>query len=263
MSVLSHLESLSNNLNIAENEAGKIDTSINTLYTRLGYYFTSGMKERFRFGSSVRRTMLPRSADIYSDVDYMIVFDNSDKYKPQTFISRLKKFAEQYYSSSEIYQSHPTLVLDLNHIKFDLVPSYRESWGGLYIPAPYSSFAEWMFTDPFSLNSSLDAANATNSYRIRPLIRLIKYWNAKSGYIYSSFELEQKIVGMSFHYCSNLKDCVYTTFENLYNSSWDLVTSKREKVERAKTIIDAVKNYEKNEMPYTAETEIKKLLPGL
>ena len=83
MSVLSYLENLASLLNIAEREADNIDRSINTLYTRLRNYFRNGdLKEQFRFGSSIRKTMLPRNADPKSDVDYMVVFDNAISYKP-------------------------------------------------------------------------------------------------------------------------------------------------------------------------------------
>ena len=96
MSVLSFLNDLSSKLNIAENESASIQRSVDAIYSRLGLYFESDVKERIRFGSSTRKTMLPRIGDPASDVDYMVVFDNSSGYKPQTFISRLKRFAEKY-----------------------------------------------------------------------------------------------------------------------------------------------------------------------
>lgn len=55
----------------------------------------------------------------------MIVFDNVNNYTPQTFLTRLKNFAEEYYSRSEIYQDSPAIVLELNHIKFELVSAYK------------------------------------------------------------------------------------------------------------------------------------------
>lgn len=263
MSVQAHLNGLASSLNIADNESASITTSVNTLHYRLGSWFPSdNMKERFRFGSSTRRTMLPRAADSRSDVDYMIVFDNSDGAKPQTLISRLKRFAEAKYSTSQIYQSSPTVVLELNHIKFDLVPGYR-SWGTLYIPAPYSSYQNWISTDPHSFNSQIDSANSQAGYRVKPVVRLIKYWNARNGYVWDSYQLEKMIVGFSFLFCSNIRDCMYSAFETMHSNRWNLPTYKREKVERAKSIIDNTKYYEREGMPITAEQEIKKLLPSL
>lgn len=226
MSVLSYLNDLGGRLNIAENESFSISTSTDTLYSRLGYYFSSDdLLERFRFGSSTRKTMLPRAADYKSDVDYMIVFSNSYGYKPQTFISRLKRFAENRYSSSEIYQSSPTVTLFLNHIKFDLVPAYR-NYGQLYIPAPSSSFEDWMYTDPLSLNPKLEQANQNNGHRMRRLIRLVKYWNAENTHIYDSFSLEESIVGFSYYGDDNLKEMFHSAIRNLHTMRFYLPSYK-------------------------------------
>jgi hypothetical protein len=266
MSVLSHLQNLASRLNIAEIESEKIDRSINTLYKRLGNYFVNGdLKERFRFGSSVRKTMLPRNADYNSDIDYMIVFENANGYKPQTFISRLKKFAEVSYSKSEIYQSFPTVVLVLGHIKFDLVPSYRiPYWRNLYIPAPRTYYTDWMETDPLSFNIRIDEANKREGFLLKPMIRLLKYWNASNGYIYNSYDLEQKIASMSFSNCANLKDYLFLAIYNLNALDLSgLSEYKRQKVYIAKQIVITIRQYEVLNCPIMAEEEVKKLLPEL
>ena len=75
--------------------------TIDTLSSRLDAWFGKDITEKFRFGSSTRDTILPRSIDARSDIDYMIVFSES-KYKPQTYIDKLRTFAENKYSSSDI-----------------------------------------------------------------------------------------------------------------------------------------------------------------
>ncbi|PSF33877.1 nucleotidyltransferase [Aphanothece hegewaldii CCALA 016] len=261
MSVLSYLENLASLLNMAERESINIDRSINTLHTRLGNRFsTDQLKERFRFGSSVRRTMLPRNADPNSDVDYMVVFDNTLNYKPQTFMSYLKKFAEIYYSRSEIYQSSPTVVLVLGHIKFDLVPSYR-NWNNLYIPAPRTHYNDWMITDPLSFNDTIEKVNKNTNFLFKPMIRLLKYWNASNSYIYESYTLEQKMTNTSFYFCHNLKDYLFSAIDSL--NIWDLPSYQHQKVERAKQIIKNVRQYEQDGKSIFAELEIKKLFPEL
>jgi len=261
MSTLSYLQSLASLLNIAELESSNIDRSIDTLYTRLGRYFTDvGLKERFRFGSSVRKTMLPRYADPNSDVDYMVVFENISGYKPQTFISRLRKFAESYYSRSEIYQSSPTVVLVLGHIKFDLVPGYRNR-GSLYIPASRSDYSDWIVTDPLSFNTVIEQANKNEGFRLKPMLRLLKYWNANNRYIYESYSLEQRMANINFHTCNNLKDYLFSAIDGF--STWDLPEYKRQKLDRAKQIVTNVRQYEQRGLAIASETEIKKLLPEL
>lgn len=265
MSVLSHLQNTATNLVLSSSEKSSIDTSISTLKTRLNDWFGPDIEEQIKFGSSTRGTILPRKTDRRSDIDYMIVFDNENDYKPQTFIDRLKKFAENYYSTSEIHQSHPTVVLMLNHIKFDLVPAYKEEKifiaDTLYIPAPKSDFTDWISTDPNGFNQELIDKNNANSNLIKPMIRLVKYWNALNNYVYDSFELEQDLVGNSYWACYNLKDYFFDAIDSL--SSWNFPQYKAEKVQRAKDIIEKVKEYEDDDKTVSAETEVKKLIPEL
>lgn len=263
MSVLNHLGSTSSNLVLSSSERNSINTSINTLRTRLNEWFGDDINEQIKFGSSTRGTILPRKADDQSDIDYMIVFDNEEDYKPQTYINKLKEFAENKYSTSEIHQSHPTVVLELNHIKFDLVPAYKTGWLTVttYIPAPISDFTDWISTDPNGFNQKLTDKNNSHDYFIKPLVRLVKYWNAYNSYVYYSFELEQKLLEPSYWNCSNLKDYFFAAIKSL--PAWGLPQYKADKVQRAKDIVDTTIEYENNNMPESAEREIKKLIPEI
>lgn len=112
----SYFTDLASDLVLSETEKSSITTSISTIKFRLGLYF-SDITEKKVFGSYIRGTILPRKADASSDIDIVVMFLNPNGYKPQTFLNRLKNFAEHYYSTSEIYQSNPTVVLELNHMR--------------------------------------------------------------------------------------------------------------------------------------------------
>ncbi|WP_144697917.1 SMODS domain-containing nucleotidyltransferase [Fictibacillus phosphorivorans] len=260
MSVQTYLGNLASKLNLKEEEKDKVIKSISTLATRLDLYFYNDLKEHFKFGSYTRGTILPRKADLYSDVDYMVVFENPNNYKPQTLLNHLKNFVNSYYKSSEIYQSHPTIVLDLNHIKFELVPAKKDYFGELYIPSKSSPFEEWIKTDPNAFNQKLTDKNKTNYYEIKPLVRLLKYWNRLNGSYRSSYMLENWIVENYYWDCTNIKDYVFSAIEKMEYSYFDTQGYKN-KVDRAKKIVADTKEYERQNMPYTAETEIKKLFP--
>ncbi len=119
MTVNSYLTTLSSALVLRGTEKDSISTSISTLKLRLSSHFGTDINNQFRFGSSERETILPRKADENSDIDYMIVFNTSSgTFKPQTYLDRIRRFAEKYYSSSEIRQSNPTVVLELDHLFF-------------------------------------------------------------------------------------------------------------------------------------------------
>lgn len=259
MSVNSYLNSLASDLVLSDDENESIKKSISTLETRLKNWFGSAVIESFKFGSYTRGTILPRKVDSDSDIDYMVVFDNSNNYNPQTYLNRLKSFVENYYSTSEIHQSSPTIVLKLNHIKFELVPAYS-SWGTYYIPNGNGS---WMTTYPNAFNSQLTQANNNNSYKIKPLVRLIKHWNVNVNYHYlTSYKIEEKIAyNMSFptYFSTNYTDYAKRAFNELKNLTYN--TDILNRINRALERIDKAIEYENNGQPYFASQEIKKVFP--
>ena len=263
MSVLSHLDNVASNFVLTSTEQASITTSINTLKSRINAHFSSNVKEHFQFGSSTRDTILPRKYDERSDIDFMIIFNNPNNYKPQTLLNWLKDFVEKYYSKSEIFQSHPTIVLELLHIKFELVPAMKDAWGNISIPSPSSSYADWMSTDPNGLNKKVTDKNTSNNYKIKPLIRLMKYWNVKKvNRGYCSFGLETWIVDRSFYGCTNLKDYLFKCFDDLSYSYNDHQHIK-DAVDKTKQVIANVRQYEKQENNISAESEIKKIIPDI
>lgn len=257
MSVLGYLQTRASNAVLSTTERSTISTSISTLQARLRSYFPTELEEHFRFGSSTRDTILPRSMDEHSDIDYMIAFKVGG-YTPQTYLDRTKRFVNYYYSFSEIYQSSPTIVLELNHIKFDLVAALKQAWGtGYQIP---NSSGGWQDTNPNDFNQALETANKNNAYLLKPTIRLAKFWNADNGFVYDSFSFEKWIMGQSFWGVSNQRDYLFAVFDNLtthnVSEQW-----RKDKIERAKKIVAKVRECEKSDMPYSAEAEVKKIIP--
>lgn len=259
MTVLSYLRKVANEAFLNGSEKDSIDKSISTLESRLKSYYGSNISENFRFGSSTRGTILPRSMDANSDIDYMVVFSN-DEYKPNTYLNNLKRFVKTYYGRSEIYQSSPTIVLELSHIKFELVPAIDDYWSAYKIPAKASDYSDWTATDPNDFNESLTSANKSNKNLIKPLVRVVKYWNSQNGYVFDSYDLEKELVDKFYFLCYDLKDYFYSAMSSLelgyFDAQW-----KKDKLTRAKDIIRRTKQYEADDMPYTAEDEIKKLIP--
>jgi predicted nucleotidyltransferase len=251
MSVLSYLTDLSSSITIADWERTSIDTSINTLSTKLGNYFDN-IESKFVFGSYDRKTILRRSKDSNSDVDFLVCFKDGSEWTPQTLMNRLKRFAEANYSKNEIYQSSPTIVLELSHIKFELVPA----WGTFNIPAPASSYTTWIGTYPLTFKDKLNDKNRDNNYQIRKLIRLLKYWNVLNYRVYSSYEIEEYVVGKFFFLCYNLKDYFFQAVEGL--PTYNLPEYKQNKVDRLKKIVAETKENERQGWNTLAEIEIKK-----
>ena len=265
MSVNSYLTTLSNQAIIRDAEKRSIQKSIGTLSARLNAYFGDHIKTHFIFGSYSRGTILPRIMDGKSDIDYMVVFNDAG-YKPQTYLDRLRKFVEFYYSRSEIAQSNPTIALSLNHIRFELVPAVDDWWHGLRIPAKASAYSDWLETDPTDFNDSLVASNKNNDNKIKPLVRLIKYWNAQNDYVYESYELEQMVVGRGYWDVGGLltpgrlKDYFYKFMGSL-SYGWDTAQWRINRIDRAQSIIAEAERWEIAGYDVTAEQTIQRVLP--
>ncbi|WP_250510623.1 nucleotidyltransferase [Caballeronia sp. GACF4] len=257
MSVISYLDGRANQAVLSALEEASINISIQTIGNRLTSYFGTNISKQFRFGSSTRATILPRSMDEHSDIDYMVVFSDSG-YTPQTYLDRLKRFADFHYSSSDIKQSSPSIVLQLNHIKFDLVPALsRYPWGGFQIPNGPNL---WQDTDPYDFNATITAKNAAEHYRFKPAVRLLKFWNATNGYVFDSFSLEKYAAGLNYYGAYNVAGYLYTMINNLgvgyMEAQW-----RKDRVERAKQLVTSVRQYEAAGLYQVAETEVKKIIP--
>lgn len=212
LSINQHLLQLAGKYYISNGspEQIKIDVSVDTIKKNLKGHFSNSIKEIIEFGSYKRDTILPRKYDEYSDVDLMVVFNHAAlKVTPETYRNYLIEFAKKYYSRSEFYKSSPTVVLELDHIKYDLVPAYeiRYTWASgrtLYIP---QNAATWRSTDPRAFNAQQIAVNNRHNYHIKRVIRLLKAWNSKVGYPLSSYELEMEVTNnMLFFNCISLED---------------------------------------------------------
>jgi predicted nucleotidyltransferase len=180
-------------------ESVKIDTSVSNLFSSVKNYFGKRVISVGTFGSYTRDTILPRTYDRYSDVDIMVVFNQDTLYTSETYRTWLKQFAEFEYKRSRISKDFPTVVVDMNHIKLDLIPTLidYDRWynSTTWIPDRNNS---WQTTDPNGFNSKLIEANTRYNSVVKPIIRLLKAWNSRNEYPYYSFELEQFIADMDF-----------------------------------------------------------------
>lgn len=260
MSCNSYLVSIARSLVLSDQEKESIARSITTLQSRLDSWFGNAVTKHFQFGSSVRETILPRKVDSNSDIDYMVVFDNGDNSKPQTYLEQLKRFATKKYSTSEVFRDHPTTVLSLNHIKFELVPAI--SYYGLddyyQILADTTSYMDWTLTRPMDINNRLNTKNNQYHYQIKRLVRLLKYWNVLNGKVYSSYELESYVINHVFFGCSSLEDYFYEAVKHLPEGT--LPEYKKNKVQSLKTKISAIPLL-KLVGEGCAESSLQKILP--
>lgn len=264
MTINSYLTGLANLAILRDDEKASVQRSITSLQTRLANHFGKQIGQDFVFGSYSRGTILPRSMDPQSDVDYMVVFSDTGL-QPLSYLDRLRRFAEVQYARSEVALSHPTVVLELNHIRFELVPALQHWFSGLQIPAKGSSYQNWKDTDPSGFNRTLTSANQANGNLIKPLVRVMKYWNATAKYPFESYALEQHIAGQGYGFYGllatrPLADYFFKAIDSL-DAGWSAPQWKQEAVDRLKQLASLAKSQERSGNIIQAERTIKRLLP--
>ncbi len=242
-------------------ERNKIDISVENIMNNLEEYFEDEVDETLVFGSYLRDTILPRLYDPNSDIDILIQFNTEDfeKLKPESYRNQLKKFAEDYYPNSLVTKDHPSIVLELNHIKFDLVPSIFDE-GFIYdsIEIPDKN-GGWMETEPEAFNEKLTQTNTRYNSIVKPIIRLLKFWNASHDYPYFSFELETQISEMNFNN-DNYESGFLYAIKKL--STYGLPDWATQRIEILKNNANWVKEYLERGNIEKAKSSLSRILPG-
>jgi predicted nucleotidyltransferase len=238
------LKDIAKNLIITKQEKETIKKRLKNFEEKLYNYFDEEIDNISVFGSFKRGTILPRRFDQNSDVDILIVF-NQDKKEltPQTYINQLQKFASKEYPRTLVKKDYPCVILEMDKIKFDLVPCRISTplinlFGSFKYQIPNRS-DNWINTYPDDFHDTLKDANTSYNSIVKPIIRLLKCWNAYNDYPFSSFELEQAIVDMDF------SDHNYETgfLHAIDELSYPDAISKQKKVESIQKKADKIRNY--------------------
>jgi predicted nucleotidyltransferase len=257
-----HLKKIASELFIKKDsdERIMIEESTDEILSNLEEHFDDEIDYTIVFGSYTRDTILPRLYDSNSDIDILVQF--SDKYerlKPESYRTQLKTFAEAFYHGDIVIKDHPSIVVELNFIKFDLVPAIFDEgffYDSIEIPGKNS---EWIETEPEKFNEELTEANTKYNSIVKPIIRLLKYWNASQGYPYYSFELESMIAKMDFT-DDNYQSGFLYAIKGL--STWDLPSEATRKVDSLKAKGGWIKEYLKRGDIYQAKAVVSRILPG-
>lgn len=140
-------------------------------------------------GSAGRETII-RPLD---DVDLFAEFTNKDsiferyRYDSQAFLYRVRDALAGY--SVKIVGARGQAVRlfykDAPHV--DIAPVFKWSSGGFALP---NGTGGWLTTDPDVHAEYMVRRNAELSYRLKPLVRMLKRWNNVHSQHFKSFHLE-------------------------------------------------------------------------
>ncbi len=197
-----YLLELSEKLKFSSDMKEKIDASIEYFKQKFWGHFQDRLNDVIVFGSYSRGTII--SKDDLADVDIVAIY-KSKEFQPDTYLKQIRNFCENIYPRTKIYQDHPTIVIDMEQIKFEIVPSYFISTDIVKIPAPHNREIKWVNTNPSLLINKVVNKDKNNKNLIIPVIRILKYWNILNKRPFSSFQIENAIISKLFN-CSTLKE---------------------------------------------------------
>lgn len=151
----------------------------------------------FPIGSYARGTLCASERDI----DLMAPFapwgktGYWDRHKDDSraFLYWVRDNLNDRYATTNVSSRQVAVTLDFTTIVVEVVPCFPRKGGGYLMPNGRGKF---MGTNPPFHAQLIADADKAKSYRLKPLIRLIKFWNIANGHHLSSFHVESMIKQM-------------------------------------------------------------------
>lgn len=195
--LLQSISDLIENISVTDRQEANIEASFENLKTCLTKEESGlSVKEVFLNGSYERDTII---RPLY-DVDLFAVIDESEYCvngvdpKPQTVLNNFKNYLnglDDY--KDKVKQDRPCVTVVLSDKNFDVLPSLRKS-GALYIPN--EALDGWIFTDPKTHTNSLYEVHKRRSYRVKNVVKAVKYWKRENKQNIPSFHVEEVAINV-------------------------------------------------------------------
>jgi hypothetical protein len=147
------------------------------------------MAERsFTIGSYRRGTLVrpERDIDLLAPLDYTTYKDRFDN-DSRAFLYFVRDELNDRYALSKVSSRGVAVLLDFNVIRADVVPAFRRMGGGYFIP---DGRKRWTATNPDFHTRIIRDRDRELGERLKPLIRLMKFWNIQNGGHLRSFHVE-------------------------------------------------------------------------
>ena len=260
MNLLQSISKLIEKISITDKQEENIKASVKNITTTLEKDDTLHLKETFLNGSYERDTMI-RPLD---DIDIFVVLDESywkDNFgvrrKPQSVLDKIKDFLnDQNDYKGKVRQDRPCVTVELSNKSFDILPAFEQIEGYLM---PNYNLESWIPTYPKILTENLKNAHRDYSYKLKDIIRVIKYWNKLNGKMIPSFHIEEVAIKIfKFKIFENFEKSIREWFEkaecNLEinkfksNTQYDDFKNKlnrtKTKLQNAKEFLDKNNQYE-------------------
>jgi hypothetical protein len=199
MTLLQCIEKLIENISVTDRQEENIKNSVNNLTDNLKKTESNlFIHEVFTNGSYERDTMLRP----LNDIDLFAVLKEDewkDEYgnlpNPQSVLTKFKNYLDGIADyKGKVKQNRPCVTIELSDKDFDVLPSFEQIGGGYLIPN--YDLQSWTYSYPQQLTKNLDDVNKIRNYKVKPLVKSVKYWNRENTKLIPSYHIEEVAIGI-------------------------------------------------------------------
>ncbi len=240
--LLQSIEQLIDNVSITDRQEENIKNSVSNLDSHLRKEGNNLFVEStFTNGSYERDTIIRplNDVDIFavlSKEDWKDEYDNLPN--PQSVLTRIKNYLnglDDY--KDKVSQSRPCVTIKLSDKDFDVLPSFAQIGGGYLIPN--SDLKSWTYSYPEQLTSDLYETHKKCNYKLKQVVRAIKYWNRENSKIIPSYHVEETAINIfKINSFTNYEEAIRLWFNN---AEYYLVSQKFKSNDDYNAIVNKIK----------------------
>ena len=256
LTLLQCIDTLIDNISVSDRQEENIKASVSNIEGYLNDKENGLSVSRTFTNGSYERDTIIRPLD---DIDIFAVLkrdDWKDVYgqlpNPQSVLSKFKNYLNGLNDyKDKVSQNRPCVTVELSDKDFDILPSFELVGGGYEIPN--HDLKSWITTYPEQLTSDLEYTHKKCNYKLKQLIKVIKYWNRDKGKVIPSFHVEEVAINIfKINSFKNYEEAIRLWFNNAeynlksyklnsndeYNAIMKKIKSVRDKLNDAKAKYD-------------------------
>lgn len=176
------------------------------------------LKTTYLMGSASRDTII-RPLD---DVDVLAIFTNKDeifdrlyRYDSRKFLYRVRDALNEYRVEVVGARGQAVRLFYKAAPHVDIAPVFKWSNGGYALP---NGSGGWLTTDPYAHHDWIAQRHADLSYRLKPMVRMLKRWNNAHSKYFKGFHLEVVTATVFSSLGSDSRDACEKFFEWAQNN---------------------------------------------
>jgi hypothetical protein len=252
--LLQSIDQLIENISVTDRQEENIKNSVSNLDSNLKNEDNNLYVERTFTNGSYERDTIIRPLN---DVDIFAVLKRDewkDEYgnlpNPQNVLTRIKTYLNGLNDyKGKVFQSRPCVTIELSDKDFDILPSFAQIGGGYLIPN--SDLKSWTYSYPEQLTIDLNNTHKNCNYKLKQLIKAVKYWNRENSKIIPSYHIEESAINIfKINSFKNFEEAIRLWFNNAeYNlnsqkfKSNDDYTASVNKIKKVKEKLNNAKNF--------------------